>query len=240
MVPNNILAGFLLLAVGTGGFGLIETSSERLGNYVYHLLAIVFIAMTLRKAENKGSKSTFALGLLMAIGTGVQLIIGLVILFPCGFVFSADSQRLPPALQSIYFIPHVAVYMFAYILLTKAAIIAAVTLLRRGSDPGQIKLDEAAAYRITGLGVPLLTLGLVLGSIWAKAAWGYFWGWDPKELWSLVTVLVYMGYFHFRYTYAQKYPRANCVWIIAGFVCIVITLLWVNLSNIFAGMHNYA
>ena len=81
MVPNNILAGFLLLIVGTGGFGLIETSSERLGNYVYHLLAIVFIAMTLRKAESKGSKSTFALGLLMAIGTGVQLIIGLGITF---------------------------------------------------------------------------------------------------------------------------------------------------------------
>jgi len=81
MVPNNILAGFLLLIVGTGGFGLIETSSERLGNYVYHLLAIVFIAMTLRKAESKGSKSTFALGLIMSIGTGIQLIIGLVIAF---------------------------------------------------------------------------------------------------------------------------------------------------------------
>jgi len=77
MVPNNILAGFLLLTIGTGGFGIIETSSERLGNYVYHLLAIVFIAMTLRKAESKGSKSTFAIGLLMSVTTGVQLIIGL-------------------------------------------------------------------------------------------------------------------------------------------------------------------
>ncbi|MCF6366824.1 MAG: hypothetical protein L3J35_11540 [Bacteroidales bacterium] len=81
MVPNNILAGFLLLTIGTGGFGLIETSSERLGNYVYHLLAIVFIAMTLRKAEGKGSKSTFAVGLLMSVTTGVQLIIGLVIAY---------------------------------------------------------------------------------------------------------------------------------------------------------------
>ena len=81
MVPNNILAGFLLLAVGSGGFGLIETSTERFGNYVYHLLAIVFIAMTLRKAENKSSKSTFALGLLMSVGTGIQAIIGLVIAY---------------------------------------------------------------------------------------------------------------------------------------------------------------
>jgi len=81
MVPNNILAGFLLLIIGTGGFGWVETSSERLGNYVYHLLAIVFIAMTLRKAESKGTKSTFALGLIMSIGTGIQLIIGLIIAF---------------------------------------------------------------------------------------------------------------------------------------------------------------
>jgi len=81
MVPNNILAGFLLLAVGSGGFGLIETSTECFGNYVYHLLAIVFIAMTLRKAENKSSKSTFALGLLMSVGTGIQAIIGLVIAY---------------------------------------------------------------------------------------------------------------------------------------------------------------
>ena len=81
MVPNNILAGFLLLTVGTGGFGLIETSSERLGNYVYHLLALVFIAMTLRKAEGKSSKSTFAMGLVMSVGTGIQLIVGLILAY---------------------------------------------------------------------------------------------------------------------------------------------------------------
>lgn len=81
MVPNNILAGFILLAIGTDGFGLIETSSERFGNYVYHLLAIVFIAMTLRKSENKSSESTFAMGLVMSVGTGMQAIIGLILAY---------------------------------------------------------------------------------------------------------------------------------------------------------------
>ena len=81
MVPNNILAGFLLLIVGSGGFGLLETSSDRFGTYVYHLLAIVFIAMTLRKSENRGSKSTFAIGLFMSVGTGIQAIIGLIIAY---------------------------------------------------------------------------------------------------------------------------------------------------------------
>jgi len=130
-------------------------------------------------------------------------VIGLVILFPCGFVFSANSQHLPPALQSPYFIPHVAVYMFAYIFLTKAVIVAIGSLLRKDTDIEKARLEEATAYHITWLGVPLLMLGLVLGSVWAKAAWGYFWSWDPKELWSLATMLVYIGYFHFRYIYAQ-------------------------------------
>ena len=81
MVPNNILAGFLLLIVGSGGLGLLETSSDRFGSYVYHLLAIVFIAMTLRKSEKKGSKSTIAIGLFMSVGTGIQAIIGLIIAY---------------------------------------------------------------------------------------------------------------------------------------------------------------
>ena len=48
-------------------------------------------------------------------------------------------------------------------------------------------------------GFRLLTLGLLLGSLWGKLAWGDYWGWDPKELWSLVCWLIYLGYFHFRY-----------------------------------------
>jgi ABC-type transport system involved in cytochrome c biogenesis permease subunit len=90
------------------------------------------------------------------------------------------------------------------------------------------------------LGFPLLTLGIVLGSFWGKIAWGDYWNWDPKEMWSLATWLVFIGYFHYRYMTGVKYLKINCLWIVTGFAFIVITLLWVNLSRIFIGLHNYA
>jgi ABC-type transport system involved in cytochrome c biogenesis permease subunit len=90
------------------------------------------------------------------------------------------------------------------------------------------------------LGFPLLTIGLILGSWWGKLAWGDYWGWDPKEMWSLASWLVYVTYLHFRYMYGKKYPRINSLWVVLGMIVIVITLLWVNLSRLFAGLHSYA
>jgi ABC-type transport system involved in cytochrome c biogenesis permease subunit len=89
-------------------------------------------------------------------------------------------------------------------------------------------------------GFPLLTLGLVLGSVWGQRAWGDWWGWDPKELWSLASWLLYVGFFHFRYMFGKKYPRINSLWAVAGLIVIIITLLWVNLSRLFPGLHSYA
>jgi cytochrome c-type biogenesis protein CcsB len=189
---------------------------------------------------------------LRAGGYSGDLVIAAIMLVPAGFVFSAEPQRLPPALQSWLFVPHVAVYALSYIFMAKATLQAIFQLLapalRRGY-PGQwpgLKADEKflsaedATYRMVCVGFPLLTLGLILGSCWGKLAWGDYWGWDPKELWSLASWLVYVGYFHFRYMFGKKYARINSLWAIAGMVFILITLFWVNLSNLFSGLHSYA
>ena len=99
---------------------------------------------------------------------------------------------------------------------------------------------EEASYKLICAGFPLLTLGLILGSIWGKRAWGDYWGWDPKELWSLASWLAFIGYLHFRYMFGKKFPKINSLWIILGLAAIIITLLWVNLSRLFEGYHNYA
>jgi ABC-type transport system involved in cytochrome c biogenesis permease subunit len=99
---------------------------------------------------------------------------------------------------------------------------------------------EQATYELIALGFPLLTLGLILGSVWGKFAWGDYWGWDPKELWSLASWLVYVGYLHWRYMFGKRYPKINSLWALAGMAAIIITLLWVNLSRLFPGMHSYA
>jgi ABC-type transport system involved in cytochrome c biogenesis permease subunit len=168
-------------------------------------------------------------------------ILGFLLLFPAGFVFSADPQKLPPALQSPFFVPHVAAYMLSYIILTKAAVQAILRLLA-GETPPETELVsyEQGAYRVTKLGFPLLTIGLVLGAWWAKMAWGDYWSWDPKELWSLVSWLVFLGYFHVRYMFGKKYPRLNAALVLLGLIAIGITLTWVNLSRLFPGLHSYA
>ena len=250
-------------------------------------------------------------------------LIGLLILFPAGFIFKAEMQHLPPALQSPLFIPHVASYMLAYVIMAKAAVqafgalewrtrlavlvftvhrvglILAFSALGMAAPshetawwnplgwtlmPAMINLfhlsggdwsvwvvlgamadliasavivlllaaartlpletrvsREAGAYRVSALGFPLLTLGLLLGAVWGKIAWGDYWNWDPKELWSLVSWLVFLGYFHFRYMYGRRFPRINSAIVLVGLLAIILTLLWVNLATLFkGGMHSYA
>jgi ABC-type transport system involved in cytochrome c biogenesis permease subunit len=130
--------------------------------------------------------------------------------------------------------------MFSYVFMAMAFFRALVQLLTRPSVRGATLAPEQATYELIAIGFPLLTLGLVLGSVWGKRAWGDYWGWDPKELWSLASWLVYVGYFHWRYMFGKRYPRINSAWAVAGMAAIIITLLWVNLSRLFPGLHNYA
>jgi len=185
--------------------------------------------------------SLFCRHILRVGGFSADMLIGAIVLLPAGFVFNAEPQQLPPALQSWLFAPHVAVYMLSYIFMAKAACQAVFQLA--GFTPNQsedLLPCEEGTYRMICAGFPLLTLGLILGSVWGKLAWGDYWGWDPKELWSLASWLVYVGYFHFRYIFGKTRPRINSIWAVAGMAVIVITLLWVNLSQLFTGLHTYA
>ena len=165
--------------------------------------------------------------------------LGFCILFPAAFVFSADPQHLPPALQSFLFVPHVSAYMISYVIMFMALAPAVLRLFVE--KVGDDLPNDLQAHRLVMTGFPLLTLGLALGSWWGKIAWGDYWNWDPKELWSLVSWLIFLGYFHFRTMFGQRYPRVRSALIMAGVAAIILTLLWVNLARIFgSGMHSYA
>ena len=183
--------------------------------------------------------SVFCNRVLRIGAVAADILIGVLVLFPAGFIFNAEPQQLPPALQSWLFGPHVFVYILSYVLMTKAAVQAILQLSGKAVQPPMLP-PEDATYRMVCAGFPLLTLGLVLGSVWGQSAWGDWWGWDPKELWSLASWLIYLGYFHFRYMFAKKFPRLNSAWVILGLIVIIITLLWVNLSRLFIGLHSYA
>ena len=102
--------------------------------------------------------------------------------------------------------------------------------------PGVDRLDKFT-YSAHIIGFPLWTFTLIAGAIWAREAWGAYWNWDPKEVWTFVIWTVYAAYLHARAT--KNTPRRTANWIaIAGFVCIVINYTVVNFY--FIGQHSYA
>lgn len=104
-----------------------------------------------------------------------------------------------------------------------------------GIDEGD--LDEIT-YRAIAIGFPIFTLGaLIFAMIWAQVAWGRFWGWDPKEVWALVTWLFYSAYLHLRL--ARGWQGRKSAWLaVLGFLIVMFTLVGVNL--VIAGLHSYA
>ena len=96
-------------------------------------------------------------------------------------------------------------------------------------------LDEVG-YKTIAIGFPLLTVGIITGAVWANKAWGTYWGWDPKETWSLITWLVYAAYLHARLTRGWRGIRA-AVLSIFGFFSVIFAYLGVNL--LLSGLHSY-
>jgi len=156
--------------------------------------------------------------------------------------WDADIVKLPPALQSGWFMPHVLVYFIGYAALAFAVAVAVVQLLvsrfpwvqrlttiKAGTMLTGAPLDlDKITYDVIRFGFVLLTLGLLIGSVWAKSAWGDFWVWDPKENWSLVTWLVYAAYLHLRKVRGWRGDKA--AWLaILGFAVVMFTYLGMEL-----------
>ncbi len=152
--------------------------------------------------------------------------------------WDAEIVKLPPALQSGWFVPHVVVYFVGYGAAFFATAVAVVQLAagrwewvrrllatRAGSVLTGKPLDlEQITYDAIKFSFTLLTVGLLFGSVWAKSAWGDYWVWDPKENWSLVSWLVYGAYLHLRRVKGWRGDRG--AWLaIAGFAVIMFTYL---------------
>nr|YP_009472617.1 cytochrome c biogenesis protein ccs1 [Rhipilia penicilloides]ARO74257.1 cytochrome c biogenesis protein ccs1 [Rhipilia penicilloides] len=97
------------------------------------------------------------------------------------------------------------------------------------------KLDQLS-FRAIGIGFPLLTLGILSGSVWANEAWGSYWNWDPKETWSLITWLIFAIYLHLRFTQNWKGWKSAMLATL-GFFVVWICFLGVNFVS--KGLHSY-
>ncbi len=158
-------------------------------------------------------------------------------------LISAANHPPVPALQSGWLLLHILLTILGEACFT-AAFVTALLDLFKGARPGadtENSPDGSAwdrlTYRLIALGYPLYTAGaLLFGAVWAYHAWGRFWGWDPKEVWALITWLVYTLYLHQRLT-DGRHRRWVRLLPVLGFLAALFTFLGVN--YLMAGLHSY-
>ncbi|MBI5399648.1 c-type cytochrome biogenesis protein CcsB [Candidatus Saganbacteria bacterium] len=149
-------------------------------------------------------------------------------------------EPLMPALQSNWLLFHVGVAIVAYGTFAVSFGTALLHLLKEHFKierlPATKKLDELT-YQLIAFAMPFMTLVIITGAVWAEEAWGRYWSWDPKETWSLITWLIYLGYLHARLVLRWKGRPAAWLAVI-GFLAVIFTYLGVNL--LLSGLHSYA
>lgn len=149
------------------------------------------------------------------------------------------NKVLMPALQSPWFAPHVIIYMFSYAILGAVTLVALYYLVRekRISDKERIMdMTDNLVY----VGTAFITMGMLMGAIWAKAAWGHYWSWDPKETWAAATWIGYLLYIHYR---LRKRSTNKNAMILLVFAFLLLQMTWygVNyLPSARSSVHTYS
>jgi len=250
-------AGIAMMLTRLGGLLLIAAAALRglsahrppLGNMFEFALVgcmfvvVAFVAISVRRDVRW-------LGLFVA--GPVLLTLGLAIT-----VFYTDASELLPSLKSVWLVIHVTVATFSVALFTIAFSVtilhlAKTWLERQAADdpramsrlrttvnmalPPARSLDRTA-YGIHAVAFPLWTFTLIAGAIWAEQAWGHYWNWDPKEVWTFVIWVLYAAYLHARATTGWS-PRAANYLALAGYGAILVNYMVVNVF--FVGQHSYS
>lgn len=175
---------------------------------------------------------------------------GTAVLFEmlAALVFFTDASQLMPSLKSYWLSIHVSVATLSVALFTVAAVLHALWFVQswRERQPERMKFMDAVpgkdtldrlAYGVLIIAFPLWTFTLIAGAIWAQEAWGRYWAWDPKEVWTLVIWVLYAAYLHARMT-AGWSGRKSIYVALAGFACVLINYGIVNVF--FVGQHSYS
>ena len=152
-----------------------------------------------------------------------------------------EINELMPALRSFWFIFHIGAAVFSYAAFLVAGCVSLRYVLqhRRGesADSFRMKRLEYMSYRLVALGFLLLTAVIVIGAVWAEAAWSAYWTWDPKEVWALITWIIYAIYLHIRLR-KQMSDLFLSWYVILAIPAFLFTFAGVN--KLIPGLHSYA
>jgi cytochrome c-type biogenesis protein CcsB len=162
--------------------------------------------------------------------------------------FYVDVVPLPPALQSAWLVIHVFVAILGTAFFAIGAGLSLVQLLQSRREqtgkgfrflatlPSSERLENSS-YRVILIGFVFWTFTLIAGAVWAERAWGRYWGWDTKEVWTFIIWTLYAGYIHARATRGWRGARSAYLAII-GFAAVLFNFTIVNLF--FKGLHSYS
>jgi cytochrome c-type biogenesis protein CcsB len=174
-----------------------------------------------------------------------SLLAGIVLLIAHTSSIDPSFTPLPPVLKSKLMVIHVSIAMASYGFFSVGTTLALCNLSLL-AFPIQEK-DNNLLLRISKwskiteqalwIGLLLITLGSIIGSIWANEAWGRYWGWDPKESWTLILILSYAMVLQLRLIIRSDWTYWLNVWTLFAFGTLLMTYLGVN--RFFAGMHTY-
>ena len=186
------------------------------------------------------------------LGLGVTLVVAAVLGLATLALYT-PAGPLVPALHSYWLVIHVSAAAISGGAFTVGGLVSVLYLIKARAErrvlaggtmsaslrrlPSAEAMD-GTAYKVLAFAFPLWTFGvLVAGPIWAEYAWGRYWGWDPKEVWSLVTWVVYAAYLHARATAGWRGRRAATIAIVGWFVFI---FNFVGVNLLVSGLHSYA
>lgn len=160
--------------------------------------------------------------------------------FATGMLSEAISPLVPVLRDNFWLSTHVTTIIMSYGALALSWVMAN-TVLIKGRFSTLTKADEVyysdLIYTILKYGTIMLGAGIILGGVWADYSWGRFWGWDPKETWSLIAFVIYMAILHGRYT--NWIPNQRFIPLVAG-AFMSIMFAWFGVNYILAsGLHSY-
>jgi cytochrome c-type biogenesis protein CcsB len=157
-----------------------------------------------------------------------------------------EITNLVPVLKSYWLTLHVSVITGSYGFLGLGAILGIISMIlvtlsdNRNVERISGTLDELTVinYKTLTLGLYLLTIGTFLGAVWANESWGRYWGWDPKETWSLITIVIYSFVIHSRMIPGMKDIYTFNLLSLFAFSSVLMTYFGVNYY--LSGLHSYA
>jgi ABC-type transport system involved in cytochrome c biogenesis permease subunit len=201
------------------------------GNMYEFVVAICFAAVTAFLATQLRNSVRF-------LGPFVMVTAALGLGFAVKFLYTAAGPVVP-ALNSYWIAIHVSAAILASGLFILAGVAGVLYLVRR-EGPSRLPTREqleAVAHRAIVLAFPVWTFAVIAGALWADKAWGRYWGWDPKEVWSFITWVAYAAYLHARVTAGWRGKAATAVQLVA-LGCLLFNLIGVNIF--LGGLHSYA